>query len=48
MPVEPELELTQLLQLAADGNEEAMERVMEQVYADLRRIAHHRRLGDPQ
>ena len=42
MPLEPDLELTQLLQLAADGNDEAMEQVMQQVYADLRRIAHRR------
>ncbi|MDX1450387.1 MAG: ECF-type sigma factor, partial [Acidimicrobiia bacterium] len=45
MPLHPDLQLTQLLQLAADGNEEAMERAMEQVYADLRRIAHHRMHG---
>ncbi len=42
MPLDPDLQLTQLLQLAADGSEEAMERAMEEVYDDLRRIAHRR------
>ena len=38
-------EITELLQRAADGDEVALEEVMQQVYDDLRRVAHQRMHG---